>query len=474
MATVGYQQRVCETCGGTLAYDRAAKEFVCEYCGNRYERTERYDGQFSVRHAALQALHAITRRNTTLAEENINDCQKIDPAYPGSLIARFSYALYQAALKSAEGDQDASKNYIHQALEFYGKLPKPFSEAECDAEADFYENIESADVKALLLNYFSMVHDGERFAYVDERFDPSQVHGDTTSAIAREIDEGDWESVDKLLDSQGTFEPNAMIGRILTRYPASERKVENVHAILRRGLDRERARDVVSSYLASTDDALDVVAAIVTAFANESMSPRGSAVGGFLQSLADGDGAAVVTALGSASYSDEDLSAIGQALLCNARAGVITHTIEVLKNGDNYLSYNVSDLTYALSRADLSQEEKIALIDVVGRNGLTPKKRQALFGEMLMAAVPVGDKQAILGALAAESHAINPTMVDRYLNHATVDGPGKAEIMTTLIALTPARESLAYAAKRYAANPSDPPEIASPVLGTLASANLIR
>ena len=81
---ISFKQRVCETCGGDLVLDQARGCYVCMYCGNTYERSESYDGNLSVRNAALQALNSVASLGGSLdkwdtVEDNLNDCLKIDP-----------------------------------------------------------------------------------------------------------------------------------------------------------------------------------------------------------------------------------------------------------------------------------------------------------------------------------------------------------------------------------------------------------
>ena len=475
MALISYRQRECETCGGPLEYHADKKEYVCKYCGNRYEKTESYDGQFSVRHAALQALSAIARRNCELAEDNLNDCQKIDPAYPGSIIARMSYCLLRAGIAQAEGDGLASANYINQAIDQYRKLPSSFDEIACDTEADFYESIDSEDVRSLLITNFNLMKDETRAQRIDEAFDPSKVHGDATNALVREMRQGDWAAVDALIGAQGRYDVDAFLPLLLDSYPNCEQKARDVSIALARGADGTRMREALSRYVAGASDDVGIRAAVISAFAERGIAPQGEAVANWLASGPDqGEVNTIVSATCTTTLSDDDAEAIVESALAHLDAASIENVIAILAGSESFISYQVSALTSFFTRADQTSDDKVAVYRCVAANGLTNKKKQALFGELLNASVPISEKRLLADVIGTDIGAINPTLIERYLLHSTVDGAGKADLVSELVKHVPARESLAYAAKRYASSGTDSPEAKNKVIAALAREGLIE
>ena len=475
MAQISYKQRECDTCGGRLIYQKEEKEYVCTYCGNRYEKTESYDGQYSVRHAALQALSAIAKRNYELAEDNLNDCQKIDPNYPGTIVARMSYCLLHAGMKQAEGDSLTSKNYINQAIEQYRKLPQAFDEIECDLEADFYENLDSEDIRSLLITNFGLFKDSARASYIDEMFDPSKVHGNATNALVREISQEDWEAVDALIGAQGKYDVDAFLGELLAKYPSGQQKSINVATVLSRGVEGDRARETLSNYLLSTQDDAATQASVVSSFAKMGISPEGhAAVHVIKQKPSAEDSLSIVKAVCEIPQRDSDVEVIVDGVLTSADNATIKSVIELLSTSGSYLAYQVSSLKVLACRADLSPDAKIDVIRTATRYGLTAKKEQALLGEVLESPLPIDAKKKLLAALGEDIKAINPTLIDRYLMHSSVDGIGKAEILETLIKYIPARESLSYSAKRYVAASVDSMETRNKVVAVLGREGLVE
>ena len=475
MAQISYKQRECDTCGGRLIYLKDEKEYVCAYCGNRYEKTESYDGQYSVRHAALQALSAIAKRNYELAEDNLNDCQKIDPNYPGTTVARMSYCLLHAGMKQAEGDSLASKNYINQAIEQYRKLPPAFSEVECDLEADFYENLDSEDIRSLLISNFGLFKDNARASYIDEMFDPSKVRGNATNALIREISQEDWEAVDALIGAQGEYDVDTFLGELLAKYPSSQQKSINVSAVLSRGVDGDRARETLSNYLLNARDDADIQAAIVSSFANTGISPEGRAVVHVIRQTPSAESSlSIVKAICEVPQRDSDVEVIIDGVLTSGDGATIKSVIELLSTSGSFLTYQVSSFKTLACRTDLSPDAKIEAIRTATRYGLTAKKEQALFGEILELPLPIEEKKELLAALGEDIKAINPTLIDRYLMHSSVDGVGKAEVLETLIKYIPARESLSYSAKRYVTASVDGMEARNKVVMVLGREGLVE
>lgn len=477
MAKIGFTQRECASCGGPLEWHKEDNEFVCTYCGNRYERTESYDGSFSVRHSARQVLSAVAARNRKLAEEGINNCQMIDPSYVGTVVARLVFQLFVAGTEQASGDAYASKNAITQAIEQFRRLPVPFDATTCVDEAEFYDTIEDADARSLLITDFKMLKDTGRIAYIEQAFDASAVHDGTVAndALGRASAEGRWEQFDELVSSSADYDADTVFRMLILDHPDTESKVAELVQVADRGLNHQAAREALSAYLAGSDDAPETKIGIVGVMLWRGIAPDGGAVGAFAVAHPEDENARMLIGdYCEAEQIDADVEALLDTLMRQGTAAQIIQTIETLAASDNYLTFGQESMCTLLERGDMQLEDRLSCYETASRCGLTIKRKQSILAALLD--VPAGGdgaKAAIVGAIVQDMDALNPTIIEAYLMEGPDAGATKADIVERLLGRTTARASLSYATRRYAESSSDDRETRDRVLSVLARENLV-
>ncbi len=470
-----YKQRECETCGGKLVYIAADKEYECTYCGNRYERTESYDGQFSVRYAAQQALSALASGNMDVAEDNLNECQKIDPSYPGTIVAQMAYMLAVAREAQKADDRAKSRNAINQALGYRQKL-SPFNPESCDVEADFYESIESADIRSLLQDVFRLLNDSARCGFVKEGFNAEDLHSEKTAndLVNRSFSESDYEQIDAVLRSTAKIDTNQLLKLLLESYPPGEQKVANVRSVVSRGVDGKEARRAVSAYLASSEDDASTKEQVIDALANDGICVTGESVSGYFSAGASPE--TISTIVGSICrhpQSDEDVECIIGALFSRSTVEQAEKAMACLKESGSFISFSQECMMGMLLREDLTVEEKKTFNKLAIAYGMTEKRRQGVFSALLTSSYPSEGKAELLGALAEDIVSVNPKTAESYLVSCTQDGEKKPEIVKVLLGCVKARESLSYAAKQYASSSADSLAVHNEVIGVLAREGLV-
>lgn len=473
--TFGYKQRECDTCGGRLVYIAEDKEYECTYCGNRYERTESYDGQFSVRHAAQQALSALASRKIDVVEDNLNECLKIDPSYPGTIIARLAHQLIVATEAQAQGDRAKASNAIAQAVGHYKKLPV-FSPETCDVEADFYEGIESADIRALLQSVFGTLKDEARLKLIKEGFSAEGIHSENAAndLINRSFAEGDYAQIDAVLKSTAKLDADRLVSLLLEKYPDSEQKLSNLEGVLDRQFDKAKARNLVSAYLTSSSNSVETKAKVIDLFAQKGVCVKGEALGAYLAGGATPDTVSnLIKSLCRQPQIDEDIDYIIGAMFLFAHPDDARQALEDLKRGGSFISFGQDCIMAMLLRTDISVEEKAAFNKVAIDYGMTEKRKQGAFSALLTSNYNPEDKPALLSVLAENISAVNPKTAENYLLSCSVDGDKKPEVVKVLISCVKARESLSYAAKKYVASSSDSLSVHNQIIAILAREGLV-
>lgn len=471
----GYKQRECETCGGPLVSVGDTGEYRCTYCGNRYERTESYDGQFSVRHAAHQVLSALSNRNFELAEENLNDCNKIDPAYPGSVAAAIAYHIEQARFSD---DQGTRQNEIAQAISFYKKLARPF-EAEspnCEIEADFYDNLDSADARSVLINTYKLLKDERRMSFLREDLRPESIHSEKAAVdmLKCAAAEGEFAQIDALLRSSATVDPYLLFAFVLDTYPACDQKLENVRMIMERPFNPGGFRTALSDYLVRSQDDVSCKVSLLEQCAARGVAARGDAVA-FLIGQADEQARArIAAALGKLLQSDEDVDQILEACCSHALPDEMRLFVEALAASGSFLAFSQDSMMSLFMRADLATEDKIACFKLAAEHGLTEKRKQSVFAAILLARMNPDEKLTLVAALGEAMTGINPLTAERYLMECESDGEKKPAVVSVLFSCIEAKGSLEYAANRYASSNKDSLEVHQAVVQQLAREGFVK
>lgn len=470
-----YKQRECDTCGGTLEFLKDSNEYVCPYCGNRYERQESYDGQFSVRFAATQALQALldvskdargNLINWHLVETNLNDCQKIDPSYAGSIVANLAASITR--VRFLMDDREAVRTDLAQAKQQYEKLGAPFKSEINDVEADFYDNLESSDIRSLLISVFQTFGDAARVEYVQQGFKATDISSETVASdlISRSFASGDYEKIDELLQSPAKLEADTLFGRILNEYPDNMHKRDNIAAIVVRGVNQQRGREQLSQYILQSHDSDASKMDITIGCMNRGIIPNGKALA---RLISDDTSLTLLGAVKSDVLADEDTDAVINALLTRVKADVMVRALNTLVENGYYLNFSQQGLLSMLLRNDLDVQAKTEAYQGILALNVPEKRRQSVLAGFIDASAPVQTKIALIDMLAKTVRGINPMSAENYLLNNHADGNDKAKVLETIVRHVTARESLKMSANRYAGTTSDPVQVRNSVVAVLSA-----
>ncbi|RYQ44135.1 hypothetical protein [Bifidobacterium pseudolongum] len=456
---ISYKARVCDTCGGTLRYDDTTGVYECIYCGNTYEKQAQYDGAFSVRFAAKQALITLldvsldangTIANWNLVQDNLNDAQKIDPSYAGTIVAQLAASITRVRLLM--GNREAVRTDLAQAQGAYLRLGTPFTPEANEEEADFYDQLDSPDVTAMLISVFGTFGDDARVQYLQQGFSAASINSSSAASdtLNRAFAQGSYEQIDELLQSSAPIDMQVLLPRLLAEYPDGDQKVANVATVIIRGAGGQPAMDAVSTYLCESQDAIDTRFAIASTAIGRGIVPNGQALAAIINdSNGDPRSTALLAQLPQGALSDEDTNAIVCTLLRAAGTPSATQGINGLAAAGYYLVFPEDAVVDMLLRTDLSAQDKTALVATLTHAGFSARRRQSLIAAYLEQRVPMQIKADTVRMLAQGLEGINPMTVESYLMHARVDGSDKTVMLQTLLAGVTARETVRMSARSY-------------------------
>lgn len=474
-----YKQRECETCGGTLKLLKDADEYECIYCGNHYEKQESYDGQFSVRYAATQALQALldvskdaqgNLTNWSLVETNLNDCQKIDPSYAGSIVANLAASITR--VRFLMNNREAVRTDLAQAKQQYDKLGTSFNPEINDVEADFYDNLESSDIRSLLISVFQTFKDAARVGYVQKGFSATDISSEKAASdlISRSFAVGDYGKIDELLQSPAKLEADTLFGRILNEYPDTPHKFDDISAVVIRGVNQQRGRDQLSKYVLESHDSAATKLDIAMGCLNRGIVPNGKALA---ELMGDDTSLTLLGAVKSRVLTDDDTDAVVNALLTRAKADVMVRGLNTLVENGYYLDFSQQGLLAMLLRTDLDVQAKTDAYHGILALEVPEKRRQSVLAGFIDAEAPAQTKVELIDMLVETVKGINPMSAENYLLNNHADGNDKAKVMEAVVRHVTARESLKMSAKRYASASSDPAQVRDAVVAVLSAQGLL-
>lgn len=515
---ISFKQRVCETCGGDLVLDQARGCYVCMYCGNTYERSESYDGNLSVRNAALQALNSVASLGGSLdkwdtVEDNLNDCLKIDPSYAGTVVAQLAAAFTRVRVLGRT-DPNAAKAELSKVSGAYAKLGKGFDPATHGDEADFYDAIESADARTLLAGVFTAFHDDARASYLENGIHSSDLHSSEAAMmlITRAFEQKDWDKLDDTLTSPAVIDANAVFARLLTEYPDREGKAQDAELLLGKGVDAQAAREAASAYLRSSDDAPDTKVAVLQRCTAHGVAPTGEAMAKLLGEAGPKSCSTIFEKLPGGVLTDDDVAQLTHALQANEPVDVMGTCLAALAAAGYFVDLRADDALAFMERADLAVADRVSGWKTLCDAGLEPRRRQSVFDDILLklpaadapadvavtadveapadaetpkdaapadaaatgANDPAAAKPTLLAAIAATlPDGPSPFTVRTYLGESTIDGTAKPQVLASFLDTLGSAPVIRTAASDYEHTHPDDSDTALAVLRVLAESGII-
>lgn len=423
----------CDSCGGSVDYDKQRKLWICRYCGNEMVRRENYDGQFSIKWVARQALLSTAAREMEAAEANLVECSKIDPHYVGTTIAYLAYAIVALSMTS---NPDRRRRLSAQVNDYYAQLKRSALTPGSDEEA-FYESLGSSDVYGMLALVYDTLADEAREKFVADCVDARGVYSASAAKdiVGYALAEGRFSLVDDLLQSNAELDSEFAFAQLLQGYPDNENKPANVQQVVSRLQSNEAAAEKLDAYLAATSDSFstkfEIAKACSSAGIKPSIAPCLSALLPFCEQ--DDKAKAVFEFACGAKLSDEDVAAVVGycARTACSRFGCIG--LQALKATGQFVTIGQADVLALLERDDLETAEKRALLDAVYGFEIPERFRQAVLSCFLRLEAPKPDRVEMLRYLMGTVHELNPSLLDDYLLHYDKDAERKPQVVAILL-----------------------------------------
>ena len=253
--SVSFVARKCTQCAGKLQYIKEKKIWKCLYCGAEIERQEQYDGLFEIKNVVRQTLLDTAYRRLESASRNLIECEKIDPRYVGTIVAKLAYDMIRVTTPGACEERDV-KAVFTQLKKTYEQLKANGEGGITDEEEALYEFLEESDIYAVLILVYDSLNDEARRDYVLQMLDTQSVFSKpaNNNLLSYALKRGKVELADRVIENLDNLEPRAALIDVLLKYPDGDAKGDKIAALLSTGALKYEDRRILENYLRESQD----------------------------------------------------------------------------------------------------------------------------------------------------------------------------------------------------------------------------
>ena len=455
---VNYVARKCNQCAGKLEYIKANKTWKCLYCGAEIERTEQYDGLFTIKNVVRQVLLDVSYRRLDNAEKNLIECEKIDSRYIGTIIAKIAYQMILAITPGAVPQPEIS-NLFTQIKRNYEVLLSIDTKVSGDEEA-LYEFFDNSDVFATLVLIYDTLNDSDRCTYVSALLNASEVYAKepNKNLLSFALKKENYSLVDDLMSNTNNVDPVFALSELLIKYPDNNGKITNVLNLLSSQNFEPDVKKVIENYITTSGDSVHTKGLIVSASYGAQIRVSLEAVIANVLEGADFEGVKdVLNSICLVKLGDEDVSKLIDFAATAKDAAIAVCVLETLKSSGQYVVLQSKHLLSVLSGEHLSSSEKIEVVDTMHNCGIDAKSMEAVISSYLcFNDDSIRMRLEIVPSLLGKVSVIATSTIEKYILSVYTDGEMKTEIVKQIFALDLNLSFFNDLLAKYISSSSDP------------------
>jgi hypothetical protein len=434
---VSYVARKCTQCAGKLEYIKEKKTWKCLYCGAEIERTEQYDGLFTIKNVVRQVLLDVAYRRLDSAEKNLVECEKIDSRYIGTIIAKIAYQMITAITPGAY-PQAELRNLFLQLKRNYEALRAIDKKVTGDEEA-LYEFFDSADVYATLLLVYDSLNDTARRDYVARMMNAAEVYAKepNKNLLSYALKNEKFDLIDEIMGNPDNVEPSFALCELLQKYPDNENKIKNIEGLLKSQTFKSEDKKAFENYLADSNDSLSTKGKLIVFAYSANIKVSLEEITAHLLSKADSDTVdAVLRQVCSSRLKDEDVYKIVEFATTVTTKGVAVAALNVLKETNQYVLMTSKHIIALLSGTDLSATDKSAILNKMLEFNVDAKSKDAVINNYLCFNQDAAEiRLVIIPLLLGMATLIQTNTIESYVLNSNADGESKPSVVEQIFSL---------------------------------------
>lgn len=473
MAVLNYSKK-CECCGGNRwQYRKDTKIWVCMYCGGQVERTEQYDGLYSIKNVVRQVILDSAYRRMEAAGRNLSECMKIDAQYPGTLIAAICYRM-MAAISGAYSRQEGQAA-LGQLRRDYQMLNQQ-NAVLGDDETAVYEFLDSSDAWALLAVVFDAIGDKTRCDYLLTLVDYSQVFSKETnkSLLRFALKKNDMEQASKILAVPENVDVKDSLQIILSQGQSTAQKGELAAKLITAGALKPGDEEILNRYLES-GDGLEAKIPVVIAACRKELKPQVPVLLRTVFADADEDALTeLLDALFVRRMFDNELEAVMSFAAARSDFSACKAVLDAMVHSGQFISLNARQAEAFLTNTKFTAEERCSLVPVLSQLHAAERMWETVLGGCLINGRESGtDRRQLLETLCSLSKSVPAKDFEQYVLRCTGDGIQKADYIQLIFNLPEMNVGFFQKlASNYLVSGQDAPEVRSEILRKLLECGL--
>lgn len=471
-----YKSLKCDCCAGALEYNKRKKVWVCLYCGNEIRREEEYDGLFTIKNVVKQTLMDLSSGLMDNAVRNLAECEKIDPRYVGTLLARLAVNLFTVITGACQ--PGAVKGIFGKIKRDYDALRELDSAISTEEEA-LYESFEdSSDAFGVLYLTFDSIGDAVHKDFIEKMMDCGRIYSRSLNENLLNLfmKNGKRELADQVLANVDNIDCHSALFRVIRTYEDGEGKRAHVLRLAECASVQPDDRREVETYLKESSDCDLTKRTVYGALAKAGAAAAMNFVTEYLLAPAGDDGEAVreiIAAVCEQRPNDQELYYLLERVMLQHSGPTAIAELETLTEHDIFVAMSSKYITAMLERRDLTVPEKIRMLELCHLFRMDAKADDAVLSAWLLgSSAPAEEREVMLPVLLANVKTIATATLENYVLTCTLDGERKPWVLEQIFGLELNMSFFRDLLKKYMQRCPDSPDVRAEIIRLLGDSGL--
>lgn len=437
--TVSFTAKKCTSCGGRLEYIKNRKIWQCIYCGNEIVYEEKHDTLYTVKNVARQVIIDSAYRRFSEAATNINECEKIDSKYIGTIIARICYRMSLLITHDACKESDVPN--IYQRLKDDLNILHDRNDKIEQDEIAFYEFIDETDAVGDCYAILGLVFDGlddiGRAKFFFNHLDIKKVYCKNTNLdlLKYFIRTEAFERAGEIAFNDNSIDTRRTLDIILDQCPDNAIKKKCIEHLLAISAYTLNDKEKIEAYMQS-EDSLETKIFMLKSIRNPNLSP-GFAVfkSSQLKNVPNDKFSDLLSCITAGKLEDEEVVSVLEYAV-NGSAGQCMIAIDKLIQGKKFVVVTPAIVQDLLSNQQLSAEDIISALEKFRSFTIEKKAFENATAEYLLNGPhDFEERELIINYLLDNITSVPIKKFEKYIVTSNMDGANKAIIVSNFFDL---------------------------------------
>lgn len=432
--SIHFEVRQCSVCGGPLEYCQEKRTWKCPFCGAENVSTKQNSALSSIQNAVKQTILETAHRRFDSAAKCLIECERQDPRYVGTLIARITYQMISITTPGACDDRTA-RNHYDRMKKNYQQL-RGSSMVMSAEERELYDFFEDADVYGVLVLVYDSLKDTARRDHVLGLLDAGAIYACPTnnSLLAYALKNSMLALADKVLENVNNLDTRFALNEVLDKYPDGIDKTKHIARLMKSGSKVHASSADLESYLSSSADSLgSKVETVIHAIDSGSDYTLESAMETLIPTADPAQTRAIIAAFCRKKLPDTDVARILEYACSCTNADTAVAMLECLQEGKQYVPITGKLLIAVLSVKELDADGKLRVLAKLLQFQADAKSIDAALNHYLCYNTDSPQTRArVIPVLLERVNAVPTNTVQNYILKCAADGASKPEVVEQL------------------------------------------